>query len=320
MISVIIPTYNSEKTIEACLKSLLKQFFPRKQYEIIVVDDGSTDRTVELVSKYPVKLFKQLHKGPAAARNFGAKRAKGKILLFTDADCVPDKNWVRHMTEPFKNEQIVGVSGTYKILNKNKLIARFVGYEIEERHKILAKQRYIDFIGTFSAGYRKGIYFKFGGFDAKFGMASGEDPDLSFNISKSGGKMVFQPKAFVYHNHPDTLWKFLKQKFWRGYWRVLLYKKHKEKIFRHSYTPKSLFLEEALTGLTFLLLFFSFLEVIPVRVSLFFLFLTFLFTLPFSIRTFKKDRTVGLLSPLVIILRNLSTGIGIVSGIIFSQR
>jgi len=318
MISVIIPTYNSEKTIEACIKSLLKQSFHKKQYEIIVVDDGSTDRTVELISKYPVKLFKRPHKGPAAARNFGAKHAKGKILLFTDADCVPDKNWIEYMVEPFKNEQIVGVSGTYKTLNKNKTIARFVGYEIEDRHKKLAKQKFIDFIGTFSAGYRKNIFSKYGGFDTKFAMASGEDPDLSFNISKSGGRMIFQPRAFVYHNHPDTLWKFLRQKFWRGYWRVRLYKRHKEKIFRHSYTPKSLFLEEALIGLTFLSFIFFLMKILPLYISPFSLLLALLLTLPFSIRTFKKDRVIGFLSPFIIILRDLSTGIGIVCGIIFS--
>ena len=320
MFSVIVPSYNSKKTIGVCLKSLLKQSLPKKHYEVIVVDDGSTDGTVELVSEFPVKLFKQPHRGPAAARNFGAKHSKGNILFFTDADCVPDRNWIKTMVEPFEDEQVAGVSGAYKTLNKDKLIARFAGYEIEERHEKLKKQKYIDFIGTFSAAYRKNVFFKFGGFDTKFAMASAEDSDLSFNVSKSKNILVFQPKAFVYHTHPDTLWKFLKQKFWRGYWRIPLYKKHKEKIFRHSYTPKTLFLETALTGLTFLSLIFALLKIMPMQISLFLLLLTVLLSLPFSIRIYKKDKEVGLLSPIIIILRNLSTGIGIICGIIFSRR
>ncbi|HKZ45183.1 MAG TPA: glycosyltransferase family A protein, partial [archaeon] len=114
MISVIVPAYNSEKTIDSCIKSLLNQSFPKKQYEIIIVDDGSSDKTAEVASKYCVRLFKRPHKGPAAARNFGAKHARGNILLFTDSDCVPDKRWIKLMTEPFKDEQIVGVSGAYR--------------------------------------------------------------------------------------------------------------------------------------------------------------------------------------------------------------
>lgn len=316
-VSVIVPVYNGEKDIANCLKALINQNYPKENYEIIVVNDGSTDNTSKVVKKFKkVKLIQQEHKGPASARNLGAKYAKGEILLFTDSDCIPDKNWIKNMVEPFKDKAIVGVSGTYKTLNKENLIARFVGYEIEERHEKLEKEREIDFIGTYSAGYRRDVFLKFGGFDETFPIASGEDPELSFRISKAGFKMIFQPKAFVYHKHPDTLPKFLKQKFWRGYWRIYLYKKHSNKIFRHSYTPKSLYLEIGILGLAFIFSFLGLLKLLPIIFGLFLFLLSFSLTLPLSLKIFKKDKKVGLISPLLILLRNFSIGLGIILGLL----
>jgi len=316
-VSVIIPAYNAENVIDKCLSSLLKQNYPKKSYEIIVVDDGSTDSTKEIVKKFKkVKLIEQKHKGPAAARNLGAKHAKGDILLFIDADCIPSKNWIKYMVEPFKNKEIVAVQGTYKTLNKESLIARFAGYEIEERHEKMKKQKYIDFVGTFSAGYRKDIFLKFNGFDENFPEASGEDAELSFRISKAGYKIVFQPKAFVFHRHPDTLFKFLKRKFSHAYWRIYLYKKHSEKFLKHSYTPKSVYLQIGLLGLVCIFLLLSIWNTTFLTYGIFLLSINFLLTLPFSIRIFRKDKAVGILSPFILILRDFSSGVGIIFGLI----
>lgn len=316
LISVIIPFYNTGNKIERCANALLNQSYHKNEYEIIFVDDGSTDGTAEIVSKFKkIRLIKQIHKGPAVARNLGVKNSKGQIILFTDADCIPDKIWIKNMVEPFKNKEVIGVSGTYKTFNKNSLIARFAGYEIEERHRKLKKQEQIDFIGTFSAAFRKSVFLMANGFDESFPTASGEDPELSFRLEKFG-KMIFQPKAFVYHFHPNTLYNFLRQKFYRGYWRVFLYKKHKHKIFKHSYTPKSLFIEEALIGIATLLFLLSFFKLLPFFYPTLFFVIAFLFTLPFSLSVFIKDKPLGLISPFIIILRNFITGLGIICGIL----
>src|SRR3989304_4442751 len=102
-ISIIIPTYNEEDEIVECLESLGKQTYG--DFEIIVVDDGSVDKTLSVLSKLKVKIeelkvFQQSHKGPGAARNLGAKHAKGEILVFIDADMTFDPNFLQELIEP----------------------------------------------------------------------------------------------------------------------------------------------------------------------------------------------------------------------------
>lgn len=309
MISVIIPVYNSEKTISLCLDALLNQNFQEK-YEIIIVDDGSIDRSIDIIKRYKkIRLIKQKHKGPAAARNLGAKRSNGNILLFTDADCQPSINWIKEMVKPFKNPNIVGVQGRYKTKQKD-MIARFVQFEIEDRYEKMAKYRYIDFIGSYSAGYRKDVFIKEGGFDETFPIASGEDTDFSFRLSKKGYKMVFNPKAIVYHQHPDTMKRYLNQKFWRAYWRVLLYKKHKKKMFRESYTPQILKINIVLFYLTLLSIPFS------LSLSSIFLILSILSTFKLSYKIFKRDKKIGIFSPFILLLRTIVFSFGLFYGFI----
>ena len=319
MISVVVPMYNSEKTIVNTIKALLKQNYPKNKYEIILVDDGSTDKTVEVASKFPVKIIKLKHKGPAHARNVGVKKSKGNIVLFTDADCIPDKNWIKNMVNPFKNEEVAGVSGTYKTLNKDNLLARFIGYDIQYRHENMKKRRYIDFVGTFSAGYRKSVFLNERGFNTFFLTSSGEDPELSYRIAKKY-KIVFQPSAFVWHPHPDKLKKYLIQKYWRIYWRFFMYDKHKEKMLGDSYTPFksliSLYTQVLSLGLFGLMIILSFFISIPLQVLIFIiLLLIFVPNIKFSLWVWKYDKSLTFISPFLYFLRNIVYILGGVIGI-----
>lgn len=95
-ISVVVPFYNAEKYIEKCAEALLTQSYPTTRYEIIMVDNNSTDRSVDLIKKYPrIKLLSQQKQGSYAARNQGVAASKGTILAFTDADCVPSSDWLQ---------------------------------------------------------------------------------------------------------------------------------------------------------------------------------------------------------------------------------
>jgi glycosyltransferase involved in cell wall biosynthesis len=314
MISVIVPVYNGEKTIAACLEALLNQ--TKKPDEIIVVDDGSTDKTKEIVEKFKaVRLIEQAHRGPAAARNLGAKNAKGDMLFFIDADCRADANWVLEMGRSFEDKTISGVQGRYKTEQKG-LVARFVQLEIEDRYDRMKKHGRIDFIGSYSAGYRKEAFARCGGFDESFTTASGEDPELSFKLSRSGHKMVFNDSAIVYHNHAASLGAYLRQKFWRAYWRVLLYRKHPSKMAHESYTPQAVKVQ--ILALCSFALFFilSFFLQYALYLSILSLLFLAVFTLPLSFKNFRKDKTVAVSTPVISIFRTIVFTLGLICGAI----
>jgi GT2 family glycosyltransferase len=314
MISVIIPACNSEKTIAKCLSAILEQ--TRKPDEIIVIDDGSKDGTKNVIKSFKnIFLLEQEHKGPAAARNLGAKKAKGGILLFTDADCVPAKTWVAEMAKPFENKEIAGVQGKYKT-DQRGLMAKFVQLEIEDRYDRMRKREYIDFIGSYSAGYRKDVFLQQGGFDESFSMASGEDPDISFKLSKAGHKMVFSENAVVYHNHVNSLGAYIRQKFWRAYWRILLYRKHPDKVVGESYTPQTLKIQIFLSGALFLSFVLSlFLSQVWI-LSLAMISLLLISTIPLALKNIKKSFYVGIITPFISILRTVAFAFGLAYGVL----
>ena len=130
MISIIIPTYNEKKSLEECIESLRKQSV--SDFEIVVIDDGSTDDTLEILKKFKktisnFKFAKQNHKGAGAARNFGEKFAKGKILVFVDADMTFDRDFLKNLVAPIEHPPSPGFGGqaASTLLKENSLVLQF---------------------------------------------------------------------------------------------------------------------------------------------------------------------------------------------------
>src|SRR3990170_7584037 len=315
-VSVIVPAYNSGKTIAECLEALASQTYPAGLYETIVVDDGSTDSTPSLIKKFPVKYLRQKNSGPATARNRGAREASGEIILFTDSDCVADPDWIEEMTGPFKDPEVLAVKGADRT-NQRSIVARVAQLEFEERFEMLKKAESIDMVDTYSAGFRKDIFLKMGGFDTSFPVANNEDTELSYRMSRRGLKMVFNPEAIVYHlNHPDSIKRYARLKFWRGYWRIVVYKKYPDKMLKDTYTPQSLKLQ----SLSLLLLFMDipFVLIFPMYGIYIFLFIFTSFvilSIPFILLAFKKDPLIVVLAPFFLVLRASSIGFGALRGI-----
>jgi len=307
--AIVIPAYNSEKTLSACLESLVGQSLSIQVYEIIVVDDGSTDSTANIAKKFPVTYIHQDNQGPAAARNRGAKAASGGILLFTDSDCTPDNHWLEEMVAPFKDPTVVGVKGAYKTMQK-ELAARFAQAEFEDRYDLLRKSSAIDMVDTYSAAFRKDAFLRMGGFDTRFPVANNEDTDLSYRMANAGFKLVFNPDAYVYHIHPKTVHQYLKIKFWRGYWRMSVYRNFPGKAVRDSYTPNVIKLQTILMALSLPLIVFSvfFPFLLFIALSLWGGILTS--SIPFFLKTYPKDKQVAWASPVIILLRSASFAFG----------
>ncbi|MDO8444966.1 MAG: glycosyltransferase [Deltaproteobacteria bacterium] len=320
-VSVIVPIYNSQAYISKCLEALLAQTYKLESYEVIVVDDGSTDKTADIIKNYPVKYIYQKNQGPATARNRGVKEAKGDIILFTDSDCVPLSNWIEEMVRPFKSPDIAAVKGAY-LTNQKEVIARLAQVEFEERFEMLKKAESIDMVDTYSAGFRKAIFLQMGGFDKTFPVANNEDTDLSYRMSKHGFKMVFNPDAIVHHlKHPDSIKKYARLKFWRGYWRMVVYKRFPDKMLKDSYTPQTLKLQ--------ILMLFLVMVFIPVAVIFpgfgrYLLCVTVLiFTLlllPFIMLAIRKDPPVAVFAPFFLTMRAASLGAGMLWGILISKK
>lgn len=315
--SVIIPAYNAVRTLEKCLVSLSNQSLSNEDYEVIVVDDGSTDRTPDIIKRFPVKYFWQPNQGPASARNNGAREAHGDIILFTDADCVPQHSWIEEMVKPFNDQKIIAVKGAYKTDQKS-LTARFAQIEFEERFEMLKRADSIDMVDTYSAGFRKSVFLSLGGFDPSFPVANNEDTDLSYKMSKAGYRMVFNPQAIVYHlNHPDSIKRYARLKFWRGYWRMIVYKRYPDKMFKDSYTPQTLKLQILFLFLSLLCI--PLLILFPHLMSLLLIFSIagFIFSsLPLTILALRKDLSVALFIHFFIFLRSFSIGLGVAWGIL----
>ncbi len=314
LISVIIPAYNAAQIIGECLEALLHQSMDQADYEVIVVDDGSTDGTDEIARAHGVRVFSQPNQGPTTARNQGVAQAGGDILLFTDADCVPAETWIEEMVKPLSDPEVVGVKGAYATRQQG-LTPRFIQLEFEDRYRLLRRDKYIDFVDTHAAAFKRRVFDIAGGFDPSIPGPTAEDADLSYRIASLGYKMVFNPKAIVYHRHPERWLDYLWVKLWRSCWRISAYRKHPGKMIRDSYTPQVLkiqiiLLYAALGSLLGTFFFGGF-----VWVALGALVLLVISTLPFAWEAWQKDRAVGLIAPFILISRSAAFGLGVIAGL-----
>lgn len=319
MVSIIIPTFNGGARIAECLGALVEQTAGINA-EILVVNDGSRDNTTEIVGRYPgVRLFTQSNTGPAAARNRGALEARGTIVLFTDDDCVPAPGWLAAMVEPFKDPTVAGVKGVYCTRQK-RLVARFVQIEYEDRYRLMSDLLQIDFIDTYSAGFRRDRFLEVNGYDTRFPVACAEDVELSYRMSARGWTMQFIPAAVVYHTHPDTLWRYLKKKYKFAFWRMLALRKNPKKTLKDSHTPQVMKVQ-LLFAPTLIAAICCDLVIRPkFPMSSLVCVLFVLSTLPFAWRAFPKDPIVGLLSPFMLAARACAQLLGVTAGLISACR
>ena len=317
-VSIIIPTFNGASRIANCLDALLQQVVGRDA-EILVVNDGSTDNTANVIDRYPgVRLITQANAGPAAARNRGALEARGKIILFTDDDCTPMPDWLDSMIEPFEDPEVVGLRGVYRTHQK-RLVARFVQIEYEDRYRLMAGLPCIDFVDTYSAAFRRDRFLQMTGYDTSFPVASAEDVELSYRMSARGWKMKFAPAAIVYHTHADTLWRYLTKKYKLAFWRVLAVRKNPSKAVKDSHTPQLMKLQLLFAPALLIAVASDFVTRPAVHASVLVVAIFLVSTLRFALRAITKDPIVGLLSPALLAARAWAQVLGVTAGLIYAR-
>jgi glycosyltransferase involved in cell wall biosynthesis len=316
--SVIVPAYQAAAVLPNCLNALRQQTIDRAQYEIIVVDDGSTDDSAAVAERtlrdFPAaRVIRAEHGGPARARNLGAQAAQGEVLLFTDADCEPAPGWIEQFARVFADPSVSGAKGTYATQQRS-LIARFVQQEYQERYDYTLRQPRIDFIDTYSAAYRRAVFIDNGGFDVSFPTASVEDQEFSFRLAERGHCLVFAPEAQVVHRHNTTPARYFRRKYHIGYWKMYVLKRHPGKAVHDSHTPQVIKIQIGLlaAALTSTLAMFMFPIGPLITIGLWTAF--GLSMLPLLIKIARRDPPVLLVAPIMIFVRALALGLGLFSG------
>lgn len=210
-VSIIIPTYNVESTIEDVIRSIMNLDYPKDRFEIIIVDAYSKDRTVEKISKYPINIY-QKDCNPPEAYNFIINKAKGDIIALADGDAIVDRKWLDVLVPLLKEPDIAGAGGLCLTWNKEKIVPRTIGYELQYRYENMPPN--ISRIATMNVIYKKNIIKKVGGFNEK--LSTAYDTDIGHKIRNIGYKILFEPAAKVYHYHRPTLMSYYIQQYVYG--------------------------------------------------------------------------------------------------------
>ncbi|NYZ76417.1 glycosyltransferase [Candidatus Micrarchaeota archaeon] len=191
MISVIIPTLNEGKVIKRCMESLSKQRF--KDFEVVVVDSGSTDGTVRIVKKYKGRVIYEPRRGVPLARNRGVRESKGDIIVCTDGDSAYPSDWLEKIAKHFEDKDVVAVGGPIapdENKLKHRLIFKVTTNYFPRSAKLLG---FVAFQGS-NSSFRRDAYEKAGGYDEK--IRTLDDNELPNRIKKLG-KVVFDPSLVV---------------------------------------------------------------------------------------------------------------------------
>ena len=212
---------NNETTIDECLQALLSQNYPLDNLEIILVDGGSKDKTVQLAKKYPVKIYQTTLNCPAAY-NYAQKIALYPILGFVDSDAKVETDWLKKLVPHINEPNVGGVSGSIDTWNTDNPWARSIGYELKTRYRRIGK--YTKRIATMNLLFKKSILEELGGWAED--MPSQYDTEFGYRLASKGYKIVYEPSSVCYHFNRPTLQKFYRQQLQYGKNTLRLYFKH----------------------------------------------------------------------------------------------
>ncbi len=215
LISVVVPTYRRPNELRRCLRALAAQDLPREHYEVIVVDDGSDPAATidkgQIGSLDPV-LARQANQGPGAARNHGARLARGRWLAFTDDDCAPQPAWLSMLLSRLEQNPAALVGGQTSNGLPNNVYAQasqdLVEFLYDYFPRAVALRPF--FASNNFAGDRK-RFLELGGFDVSFPFAAAEDRDYSERWTAAGGSLFYEQAAKIEHFHALTLRRFFLQ-------------------------------------------------------------------------------------------------------------
>jgi GT2 family glycosyltransferase len=225
-VSIVVASYNGGKTLKLCLDSLLKLNYP--DYEVILVDDGSTDATPQISANYPtVRTIRQPNLGLSVARNTGIKAATGEIVAFTDSDCRADEDWLFYLIGDLLRSRFIGIGGHNFLPPEDSWTAACVMASPGGPAHVMLNDREAEHIPGCNMAFWKWALEEISGFDPIFRKA-GDDVDVCWRLQQHGYRIGFSPAGFVWHYRRSTVRAYLKQQAGYGEAEALLIRKHPE--------------------------------------------------------------------------------------------
>lgn len=214
-ISIVVPSYNEEKYLSNCLKTITKQEFPKDKYEIIVVDNNSTDKTSKIAKEFGAKTVKEIKQGYVFALQKGMRKAKGAIIAVADADTKVSSNWLKIIEKAFRDPKVVAITGRVRLDTKSK----FINISTSALYTVfLHVSAFIDKpnLTGFNFAVRRDAFLKVGGLNTLFEMSP--DVDLGIRLNKIGEVKVINDLSVLTSarrweaRFVPTLWEYT-----RGY-------------------------------------------------------------------------------------------------------
>lgn len=224
-VSVVVPVRNAAGTIAECLDSVLALSYPSDAFEVVVVDNASTDGTPAILERYAgrVRLLHEPSRGPSPARNAGVRHARGDVIAFTDADCQVDPGWLTELVPAVRAEDVGMAGGRVLATQPCNYVERF-GETIHDQERAITASA-PPYVIAANCAARRSTLEAIGGFDPAF--PRGQDADLSFRLGAAGHRLVFAGGATVYHRNEQTLRGLMREGFQHGFWFVPLLDTHR---------------------------------------------------------------------------------------------
>jgi GT2 family glycosyltransferase len=207
-VAVIVCSFNGAGTISQTLSESLKLDYPN--FEVIVVDDGSTEDVSHISAKYPVKLIRQNHMGLSAARNTGLYTTTADIVAYIDDDAYPDPSWLTYLVRAMQHGNRVGAGGPNLYVPEDGETAECVAHAPGGPTHVLLDDAVAEHIPGCNMAFYRDALLQIGGFDPQFRIA-GDDVDICWRLQNAGGVLAFAPAAQVWHHRRNSIGKYWKQ-------------------------------------------------------------------------------------------------------------
>ena len=234
-LSVIIPVRNGARWLRRCLESVLALKFAHRAMEVLCVDNGSNDESVDILRSFQpaIRVLHESTPGPSAARNAGILLASAPLVAFTDCDCVVDPLWLSNLAAPLRSERYAAVGG--RILARPEAGGVELFGELVHDHSKAIEFYQPPYLIGMNMAARKDLLVRVGMFQERWIRM--EDVDLAYRILRAGEQIGYCPDAVVHHHNRDSVAKLMREGFLHGYYRPSFLREYRDFIEQYRTRP-----------------------------------------------------------------------------------